>query len=124
MVTDRHLNHLTLSPMLKPVEGDVSVMANPDLIAEALRENWIGICRDCDWEHTDIGSIGVSAESRVHLHNKEGHTVDVYRDGDLMETIEELQEGEKEYLGQDTPPLEELDQEDERIASEVADRDS
>ena len=99
-------------------------MVNPDRIAETRRENWIGICRECDWEHTDIGSIGVSAESQAHLHNREGHTVDVYRDGDLMETIEGFQESEREYLGQDAPSLEERDKEDERIASEVSDPDS
>ena len=97
-------------------------MIDPDLITEISRENWTGTCRACDWEHTDIGSIGVSAEARVHLHNEDvEHTVDVYRDGDLMETIEGMRDTGDEYLGQDAPTLEEREQEHERIAREVAD---
>lgn len=97
-------------------------MVDPDRIAEIRRENWRGTCRECNWRHTDIGSVGVSAEARVHLYNEDSeHTVEVYRDGDLMETIETMHETGDEYLGQDSPTLEEREQEHERIAREVAD---
>lgn len=100
-------------------------MVDPDRIAEIRRENWRGTCTECKWRHTDIGLAGVSAEARVHLHNGDNeHTVEVYRDGELMEMIEGVHDTGDEHLGQDSPTLEEREQEHERIACEVADPES
>ena len=99
-------------------------MADTDY-SEVLRENWRGICRECDWERTAIGSVQVIAEARTHLNSEEGgHVVDVYRDDDLMEVIDSVFGGNERYLAQDAPPLREREQEHERIAREVADPDS
>lgn len=97
-------------------------MVDRNRSSEILQENWTGRCRECGWEHTDIGSIGVSAEARVHLHESdEKHVVDVYRDDDLMETIETMHDTGDEYPGEDTPTLKEREEEQERIAREIAD---
>lgn len=99
-------------------------MADTDY-SEVLRENWIGICRECGWERTAIGSVQVIVEARIHLDSDEdGHVVDVYCDDDLMEIIDAASGGEGDYLAQDAPPLGEREQEHERIAREIADPDS
>lgn len=111
--------------MLNPIQREVSVMVDTDF-SEVLRENWTGICRECEWEHTNIGSQAVIVEGRIHLNNAEEgeHVVDVYRDDDLMEIIDSAFGGGGEYLAQDAPPLREREQEYERIAREVADPDN
>lgn len=96
-------------------------MVNSDSI-EAFRKNWTGSCRECEWEHANIGSQAVIVEARIHL-NSEGdeHVTDVYRDGDLMTVVDSVIGSESEYLGENTPPLQEREQEREKIAREVAD---
>jgi hypothetical protein len=92
-------------------------------VDEVMRENWVGKCTECGWSHSDIGSMGVSAEARIHLNKESGHSVEVYRDDDLMEVIDSVTQSGSydEYLGQDAAPLREREEEQERIASEVAD---
>jgi SepF-like predicted cell division protein (DUF552 family) len=123
MATDRRRrgeNRLVLNP----IQGDVSPMADTDH-SEVLRENWRGICRECGWERTAIGSVQVIVEARTHLNSEEDeHVVDVYRDDDLMEIVDTAFGGQGEYLVQDAPPLREREGEHERIAREVADPDS
>lgn len=110
--------------MLNPIQREESVMVDTDF-SEVLRENWTGICRECEWEHTNIGSQAVIIEARIHLNNAEEgeHVADVYRDDDLMAVVESAFETGEKYLAQDAPPLREREQEHERIAREVADPD-
>lgn len=95
-------------------------------IDEVMRENWMGECRECNWSHSDIGSMAVSVEARIHICEEGGHSVEVYRDDDLMEVIESVIETGpyKQHLNQDAAPLRDREQEQERIAREVADPDS
>lgn len=121
MATDRRRNGEN-EPGFNPIQPEVSLMADTDY-SEVLRENWIGICRECEWERTAIGSVQVIAEARSHFHSEgDEHVVGVYRDDDLMEMIDAAF-GSGEYLA-DAPPLREREQEHERIAREVADPDS
>lgn len=95
-------------------------------VDEVMRENWVGKCTVCGWSHTDIGSMGVSAEARTHLYKESGHSVEIYRDEDLMEVIDSVTQSDSYdvHLSQDATPLREREEEQERIASEIADPSS
>lgn len=115
MATDRRRKD-EIGLVFNPIQGEVLLMADTDY-SEVLRENWRGICRECSWERTAIGSVQVIVEARSHLHSEgDEHVVDVCRDDDLMEIVDAAFGGEGRYLAQDAPPLREREQEHERIA--------
>jgi hypothetical protein len=80
-------------------------MVDVEKLAE---ENWSGECTDCGWSHSDMAFAGVNAEARVHIHNESSHSVEVYRDDELMEVIDSLETGsDTQYLTEESAPLRE-----------------
>jgi hypothetical protein len=77
-------------------------------VAKIREENWCGECIDCGWSHSSMAFAGVNAEARVHIHNNSSHSVEVYRDDDLMEVIDTLAtDSDQQYLTEDSAPLRE-----------------